>query len=638
MHIPDGYLSPATAAVMYAAALPFWYRATRKIRKLVTGRLVPLIALFAALSFVIMMFNVPLPGGTTGHAVGSVLAAIVLGPWAASLAVSVALIIQAFFFGDGGILAIGANAFNMAIAMPFVGYFLYRLLSGNAAITSTRRVIAGAIAGYFAINVGALLTGIELGIQPLLFRDAAGHALYFPYGLNVSIPAMLIGHLTIAGAVEAIATSLVLAWLQRTNPQLLEATSGARTQATPTGLPRWAWAGLLALLALTPLGLLAPGTAWGEWSRAELEQIGLGYIPSGFDKWSSLWNAPLSGYDLAALKNPTVGYLLSAILGVGLVVIVVSGFAWLLQRTERLQPARSESRTGTLPPRVTQAAQRKRAARGFFEKTLGDITGTLEQTLFAEEIARQPGLLQSLDPRAKLVGALALLIAVSASQHLLVIAALYALTLPVAAASRVPMGFYLKRVWVFMPFFTGVVALPALFSPFSPGAPLVTLIDLASPRLYLAITQPGVVTAALLLLRVGASVSIAVLLILTTRWATLLKALRVLRVPQAFVLILGMTYRYIYVLLHAANNMFLARKSRVVGRISAADDRRWLTASMGTLFAKSYELSDQVYLAMQSRGFRGEAQVMDALTWREADWLWLAAFVAVAAGAVWVGR
>lgn len=342
MHIPDGYLSPATAAVMYAASLPFWYRATRKIKTLLTGRLVPLIALFAALSFVIMLFNVPLPGGTTGHAVGSALAAIVLGPWAASLAVSVALIIQAFFFGDGGILAIGANAFNMAIAMPFVGYYLYRWLSGSAALTSSRRVIAGAIAGYIAINVGALLTAIELGIQPIFFRDAAGHALYFPYGLEVSIPAMLIGHLTIAGAVEAFATGLVLAWLQRTNPQLLEASRGAPASATARGLPRWAWGGLVALLALTPIGLLAPGTAWGEWSREELRQLGLGYVPTGFDRWSNLWNAPLSGYDLAVLNNSTVGYLLSAALGVILVLAFVFALAWLMEQWLERKPMAAE--------------------------------------------------------------------------------------------------------------------------------------------------------------------------------------------------------------------------------------------------------------------------------------------------------
>jgi len=338
MHIPDGYLSPATAAVMYAASAPFWYRASQKVKTLVSGRAVPLIALFAAVSFVIMMFNVPLPGGTTGHAVGSVIAAIVIGPWATVLAVSVALIIQAFFFGDGGILAIGANVFNMAIAMPFLGYILYRWVSGNAAITSVRRVIAAAMAGYVAVNVAALLTAIELGIQPLLFRDAAGHALYFPYGLDVAIPAMMLGHLTIAGAVEALATGLIVGWMQRTNPELLEAFSGIRPSAEVKNLPRWAWGGLIALVVLTPIGLLAPGTAWGEWGREELEQLGLGYIPAGFDQWSTIWSAPLPDYDIPVLNNPTIAYVLSAVFGVVVIIVAIYTLMWLVARlTQRGQ-------------------------------------------------------------------------------------------------------------------------------------------------------------------------------------------------------------------------------------------------------------------------------------------------------------
>jgi cobalt/nickel transport system permease protein len=277
-----------------------------------------------------------------------------------------------------------------------------------------------------------------------------------------------------------------------------------------------------------------------------------------------------------------------------------------------------------------------RSSHGVLEKTLGDITNALEQTLFAEEIARGDGLLQSFDARAKLLGALAVLVAISASHNLIIIFALYTLTLPLAALSRVPMGFFLKRVWVFMPFFTGIVALPALV--ITPGPALIPLVNWPSPPVHIAITLPGVVTAAFLILRVGASVSVAVLLILTTRWATLLKALRVLRLPQAFVLILGMTYRYIYVLLHAANNMFLARKSRVVGHMSSASERNWLGASVGVLFSKSYALSDAVYLAMQSRGFRGEAQVMDTMSWRVRDGVGLFAFVALAAIAIWAGR
>ena len=180
MHIPDGYLSPETAAVMYVVTTPLWLRATQKEKQVLSSRTVPLIAVFSAFSFIIMMFNVPLPGGTTGHAVGATLAAIVLGPWAAVLTTSIALIIQAFFFGDGGILALGANVFNMGIALPFVGYYVYRWLAGNAPTTSARRAVAGANAGYIGINVSANLTGFELGLQPIIFHDSAGHEHKFP--------------------------------------------------------------------------------------------------------------------------------------------------------------------------------------------------------------------------------------------------------------------------------------------------------------------------------------------------------------------------------------------------------------------------------------------------------------------------
>src|SRR5918911_1324208 len=157
MHIPDGYLSPSTCAALYAASAPFWYIALQRVKRLLNSRLVPLISLFAAFSFVIMMFNLPLPGGTTGHAVGMGVAAVVLGPWGAMLAVSVALLIQALFFGDGGVTAFGANCFNMAIVGSLAAYWVYRAIAGRSAIASTRRVIAAAIAGYVAINIAALL-------------------------------------------------------------------------------------------------------------------------------------------------------------------------------------------------------------------------------------------------------------------------------------------------------------------------------------------------------------------------------------------------------------------------------------------------------------------------------------------------
>ena len=141
---------------------------------------------------------------------------------------------------------------------------------------------------------------------------------------------MMIGHLTIAGAVEAFATGLVLAWLQRTNPQLLEAFGAVQTNAIKVS--RWAWGGLVALVVLTPIGLLAPGTAWGEWGREELQQLGLSYIPAGFDQWSSLWSAPLPDYAIPALDNPTVAYISSAVLGVALVLAAIFALGWVIER------------------------------------------------------------------------------------------------------------------------------------------------------------------------------------------------------------------------------------------------------------------------------------------------------------------
>ncbi len=353
MHIPDGYLSPATCATMYAAAAPFWYVALRKVRRLLNTRLVPLLSLFAAFSFVIMMFNLPLPGGTTGHAVGMAIATIVLGPWASMLAISVALLIQAIFFGDGGITAFGANCFNMAIIGSLVAYWVYRAISGRTAIGDTRRVIAGAVAGYVAINVAALLAAIEFGVQPLLFTDATGAPLYAPYPLGIAIPAMMLGHLTIAGLAELVITGGVVAYLQRADPALLKLTApgardvedGVQEVARRGGwrATRPLWIGLAILMILTPLGLLAAGTAWGEWGaedfvdpamRQEIaaaagSQVPPAAVPSGLERLSSFWTAPIPDYAPPWMKSEAFGYILSALVGAGLIILTFFLISWI---------------------------------------------------------------------------------------------------------------------------------------------------------------------------------------------------------------------------------------------------------------------------------------------------------------------
>ena len=236
MHIPDGYLGPQTYVVLDAALVPIWTVAAIKVKKTLKTRQVPLMALGAAFSFIIMMFNIPVIGGSTGHAVGATLIAILLGPWAACISVSIALVIQALLFGDGGITAIGANVFNMAFVMPFVGYYTYRAVCG-AAPGSKRRIVAAGVGAYISIVAGAVLAGVEFGLQPLIAQSASGQPLYAPYPLNIAVPAMALEHLLFFGWVEALATMGIVAALGREDSALLE----MRPASKPL---TWLWASL----------------------------------------------------------------------------------------------------------------------------------------------------------------------------------------------------------------------------------------------------------------------------------------------------------------------------------------------------------------------------------------------------------
>lgn len=326
MHVPDGYLSPETCAALAAGSAPVLYLASRRLGRNADAAVVPRVAMASAFAFVVQMLNVPVPDGTSAHAVGAALATILLGPWGAMLALTVTLAIQALFFGDGGILALGANVFNMGILAPAAAYAAYRGLAGL-----TGPVVAAAAAGYLSINVAALATGIELGLQPLLFRSPDGVPLYNPYPIQLAVPAMMFAHLLVAGPVEALITGLVVAYIRRVQPELL----GGRS---PTGGSGWLpLAALLAVLVvLTPVGLIAQGTAFGEWTPEELAQL-LGYVPPGLAELSGRWSGLFPGYTVPALAGlpggAVVGYVASALAGIGLVTV-----AWLVLRQLLARP------------------------------------------------------------------------------------------------------------------------------------------------------------------------------------------------------------------------------------------------------------------------------------------------------------
>ncbi len=238
MHIPDGYLGPYTYLALWAIMLPIWAYAGKKLSTELKSRQVPLLALAAAFSFVIMMFNIPMPGGSTGHAVGGAIVGIVLGPWAAVIAISVALVLQALMFGDGGITAIAANCFNMAVIMPFTAYYIYRIIGSGTGINSSRKVIASAIAGYISITLAAASTGFMFGIQPLLHIGADGVPLYMPYNLDISLTAMVLEHVLFFGFLEALVTGLIFAYIQKTDSSILyEIVSKARTTKAKRAIP-----------------------------------------------------------------------------------------------------------------------------------------------------------------------------------------------------------------------------------------------------------------------------------------------------------------------------------------------------------------------------------------------------------------
>ncbi|MFH0873044.1 MAG: cobalt transporter CbiM [bacterium] len=222
MHIPDGYLGPPTYLSLYAACVPFWIAASAQVKKRLKSIQVPFLALGAAFNFVIMMLNVPIPGGTTGHATGVPLVAMVLGPWAAIITSSIALAIQALFFGDGGILSLGANCFNISVVGSLVGYYFYRMLSWNSQEASKRRLIAAGFSSYLAVNLGALLTAVEVGLQPLLHVGADGRPLYSPFPLQITIPGIMIQHLAIFSFIEVVVTVLAMIYFQRAHPDLMK--------------------------------------------------------------------------------------------------------------------------------------------------------------------------------------------------------------------------------------------------------------------------------------------------------------------------------------------------------------------------------------------------------------------------------
>ena len=270
-------------------------------------------------------------------------------------------------------------------------------------------------------------------------------------------------------------------------------------------------------------------------------------------------------------------------------------------------------------------------SRGVVERSLASFVEALRYSFDAEEIAKQNGLLQILDARIKILAILPLIVIAALARHLRVIVALFVVALVLALLSKVPLAILGKRVWLAVLGFTGFISLPALF--LTPGQPVCSL-----PGVGWTVTAQGLRAALYLVMRAETAATFCALVILCTPWSRMLKALRVLRVPTVVVVILGMTYRYIFLLLRTAHDMFESRRSRMVGQLEGPELRRMASASAGVLMSKTLQLSEDVYIAMRSRGFRGEVYVLDEFHAGWFDWIMLAFFSVIAVTACWFGR
>jgi cobalt/nickel transport system permease protein len=256
----------------------------------------------------------------------------------------------------------------------------------------------------------------------------------------------------------------------------------------------------------------------------------------------------------------------------------------------------------------------------FIERSILGALSFLKESVFADEYASRNGILQSQDPRIKTITFLLFIIQILFVKNFAILLFLYMFCLLLTIFSKINLFFFLKRTWLFIPLFSLFIAIPALFNIFSPGEPLATFY---TAGFKLTITRQGLYGALLFVMRVVNSVSFIVLLSLTTRHFVLLRVLRIFKVPQVFVMVLGMCYRYVYLFMEIIENTYVAIKSRIGARINYKAGQHVVAWNIAYLWQRSYQLNEDVYKAMLSRGYCKEPIILNDFKIKAADWVWL---------------
>lgn len=303
LHIPDGFLSVSVSIIFWVVTIILLAGAVRQTRGQLGERQIPLMGIMAAFIFAAQMLNFPVAGGTSGHMLGGVLAAITLGPWAGMLVMASVIALQALLFQDGGLLVMGANIFNMGLLTALIGYGLYRNVAGQN--NGVRLAVAG-VAAWLSVMAGALLTALQLG-----FSGTS------PFG--VVLPAMLGVHALI-GSGEALITVAALTFIMRTRPDLLE-TAAIKAR----GGFGWVIAGLIIALAVVLFSPLASADPDGLERVAE----NIGFLEQGLDAPYSI----LPDYTIPFLGETAVSTIVAGLAGALIVAALAYGAGRLLARS-----------------------------------------------------------------------------------------------------------------------------------------------------------------------------------------------------------------------------------------------------------------------------------------------------------------
>ncbi|MCS6831379.1 MAG: cobalt ECF transporter T component CbiQ, partial [bacterium] len=453
--------------------------------------------------------------------------------------------------------------------------------------------------------------------------------------VSVSVPAMVHIHLLVAAPVEAVVTITALAYLRRNFPELV-----SRRQVVRADKPIRLWTVFALVLLLTPLGLLATGSAWGEWDEETLQKL-VGYVPAGILRFGEGVLKPLiPDYALPGREGrgwEVIGYVFSAVFGAALTALVA--------RNLIRKPVPTAGETGTpgkplntLPAWLTQSdklsATTATAPRGrWLERTLLQLRDTVASTVAAEQWARQPGYLQRLHPLAKTLALLATLAVLSVLRSPIALFAVLLGSIFLAIVSRLPLRHLFVRIFVPVLLFGALLALPLLLESVTPGRILWQPFGWRAA----AISGEGFLAASMLLLRIGSAVIVTLLWSLTTPWHLLLHSLRTLRVPKLMVTSLTLAYRYLFSLVDTLAEMILARRSRQVGAVTAQQARGYAGVSAAVLLAKSLALQEEVYHAMRARGFDGDLRGAYPARWTWRDTVWLLLVAAGLTIAYWTG-